>query len=188
MNLVEKAKNIILTPKKEWEASKTENTTFASLLTGYIVPLALLGSIANFIGGMIGQEIMGIGGTVRYGTFLAINHFIYSIISYVVSSYVIDMLANTFDSEKNLDKSARLAAYSQTAGLLAAVFSIFPPISFLAILGLYGAYVAWLGVIPMKNTPENKKLGYVISIIIVSIIVYFVIGFVLTPIFSKILA
>ncbi|MFN3315957.1 MAG: hypothetical protein ACK40K_04030 [Raineya sp.] len=77
MNLVEKAKNIILNPKQEWENSKNETTTFASLLTGYVIPLALIGAVASFVGGFIGQEVMGvkIGGTVKYGIYMAISSF-----------------------------------------------------------------------------------------------------------------
>ena len=187
MNLVEKAKNIILNPKQEWEASKDEKTTFASLLTGYVIPLALIGAIAAFVGGFIGQEVLGvkIGGTVKYGIYSAVSSFAGAILGYVIVSYVVDILAPTFDSEKNLDKSARLAAYSQTAGLLAAVFQALPAISFLTILGLYGAYVAWLGVSPMKNTPESKKVGYVIAIIVVTIVVTFLVGLVLASTLMK---
>lgn len=187
MNLVEKAKNILTNPKQEWEASINEKTTFSSLLTGYIVPLALVGAIAAFVGGMIGQEVMGIkiGGTVKYGITSAISAFVSAIVGYVIVTYVIDILAPTFDSEKNLDKSARLAAYSQTAGLLASVFNAIPAISFLTILGLYGAYVAWLGVTPMKNTPENKKVGYVVAIILVTVLVTFLIGLILAPTLLK---
>ncbi|GAB4491153.1 MAG: hypothetical protein OHK0045_16680 [Raineya sp.] len=187
MNLVEKAKNIILNPKKEWENSVNEQSTFSSLLVGYIIPLALIGAIAAFIGGFIGQEVMGIkiGGTVKYGIYMAVSSFVGAILGYVIVSHVVDMLAPTFDSEKNLDKSARLAAYSQTAGLLAAVFQALPALSFLSILGLYGAYVAWLGITPMKNTPENKKVGYVIAIIVVTIVVTFLVGLVLASTLMK---
>ena len=157
------------------------------MLTGYIVPFALVGAVAAFVGGFIGQEVAGlkIGGTVKYGMYMAVSSFIGAILGYVIVSYVIDMLAPTFDSEKNMDKSARLAAYSQTAGLLAAVFNALPAISFLTILGLYGAYVAWLGISPMKNTPENKKVGYVIAIIIVTILVTFAVGLVLASTLMK---
>jgi uncharacterized membrane protein YeaQ/YmgE (transglycosylase-associated protein family) len=187
MNLVEKAKNIILNPKQEWEVSKDEKTTFTSLLTGYVVPLALIGAIASFIGGYIGQEILGIkiGGTVKYGLFSAISSFIGAILGYIIVTYIVDILAPTFGSEKNLDKSARLAAYSQTAGLLAAVFNAIPSLSFLTILGVYGAYVAWLGISPMKNTPENQKAGYVIAIIAATIVISFMVSFVLSATLMK---
>lgn len=159
MNLVEKAKNILLNPKQEWEVSKDEKTTFSSLLMGYVVPLSLIGAVAYFIGyGLIGIDL----GIVKlkgldWGAKMAVSHIIGAVIGYVVTTYIVDMLAPSFASEKNLDKSARLVAYSQTASLIAAVFNIIPALSFLAIVGLYGAYVAWLGITPMKNTPEDKE-------------------------------
>jgi len=78
-----------------------------------------------------------------------------------------------------------LAAYSQTAGLLAAVFNAIPSLSFLTILGVYGVYVAWLGISPMKNTPENQKAGYVIAIIAATIVISFIVSFVLSATLMK---
>lgn len=186
MNLVEKAKNILLNPKQEWEVSKEEKTTFSSLLVGYVVPLSLIGAVAHFIGyGLIGLDfgMVKIKG-IDFGIKMAISYIIGAIIGYVGTTYVVDLLAPSFESEKNLDKSARLVAYSQTASLIAAVFHIIPSLSVLGIVGLYGAYVAWLGISPMKNTPEAKKVGYVVAIILTSIVIGLVIGFIAEKIFS----
>jgi len=42
-----------------------------------------------------------------------------------------------------------------------------------------------LGISPMKNTPENKKVGYVIAIILVTVLVTFVVGLVLASTLMK---
>lgn len=155
------------------------------MLVGYVVPLSLIGAVAHFIGyGLIGLDFgfVKIKG-IDFGIKMAISHIIGSIISYVGTTQVADLLAPSFESEKNLDKSARLVAYSQTASLIASVFHIIPSLSVLSIVGLYGAYVAWLGIYPMKSTPESKKVRYVVAIILTSVVIGFMIGFVTEKIF-----
>ena len=50
MNLVDRAKNMIVTPKTEWNVVAAEATPQAELITGYLLPLAGISAIAGFIG------------------------------------------------------------------------------------------------------------------------------------------
>lgn len=50
MNLVDRAKNILLSPNSEWEVIRSESTTTAELFTKYAVILAAIPAIAGFIG------------------------------------------------------------------------------------------------------------------------------------------
>ena len=49
MNLVERVKRILLTPRAEWEVIHAEATTPRALYTGYIMPLAAIGPLALVI-------------------------------------------------------------------------------------------------------------------------------------------
>jgi hypothetical protein len=51
MDLIQRAKNICLTPTTEWPVIATEPATPGGLLGGYAAPLAAIGAIAGFIGG-----------------------------------------------------------------------------------------------------------------------------------------
>ena len=58
MNLIDRAKNIITSPKTEWDVVANEEPNIQQIITGYVFPLALLPAIAMVIGwGVIG--IMG---------------------------------------------------------------------------------------------------------------------------------
>ncbi len=46
MNLVERAKNIIITPKTEWDVIAKEEPNIQQILFGYVLPLALIPTIA----------------------------------------------------------------------------------------------------------------------------------------------
>ena len=56
MNLIERVKNIITSPNKEWDVIATETPDTGKIITGYVLPLAGAAALAAFIGyGLIGQ-------------------------------------------------------------------------------------------------------------------------------------
>lgn len=185
MNLIERAKNILMTPKTEWDVVNNETATPVSLLTGYVLPMALIGAVASFIGyGFIGVSVLGIKiAGINWGISQAITVLVSAILSFFIASYVIDALAPSFGSEKNINKSAQLVAYASTASYVAGIFNILPSLSFLAILGLYSIYLFFIGLPKLKKTPEDKVVVYMI----VSALVIFVISIVVSMIVLRVL-
>jgi hypothetical protein len=184
MPLITRVKNILMSPKTEWEIIKTETETPQSLLGKYVIPLALIPALAFFIGyGLIGIDfgLARIGG-IRWGLIMALNSFIGSIISYFICTFVVDALAPSFSSEKNIGRSAQLVAYSSTAAWVAGIFNIIPSLAILGILGLYSIYLFYLGIPVMKKTPEDKRIGYMAVCAIVVIVVAVVVNLIVTRI------
>lgn len=176
MNLIERVKNILITPKTEWDVIATEEQSLASLATGYVLPLSLIGAVCAFVGfGLIGFNTGFLGIRIKgmdWGLYEAISRLLAAILGFIISAFVVDMLAPTFKSEKNINKSAQLVAYSATASFVGGVFLLLPSLAILAALcGLYGIYIMYLGMGPIKKTPEDQKVIYMI----VSIVVYAVI-------------
>lgn len=89
----------------------------------------------------------------------AIFAFISIIVSFYISIYVIDTLAPTFASEKNLNKSTQLVAYSNTPNWIAGLLSFIPVVGWFLIIGgwMYSIYLFYLGLGRLKKTPEDKK-------------------------------
>jgi hypothetical protein len=176
MNLINRVKAILLSPKTEWLVIATENQTLASLITSYVIPLSLVSAAATFIGYSFVWELA----SINWGIYHTVIILVGSILSAVVSSYVIDALAPSFGSEKNLNRSAQLVVYSSTPSLIGGILNIFPPLAIIgSLLGLYGLYIWYLGLGPIKKTPEDKRVGYLVVSIIVLIVVYIVIWYVL---------
>jgi len=188
MNLVERVKNILMTPKTEWDVINGETETPASLLPKYVVIMALIPAVAAFIGyGLIGVSFLGVKITgMNWGLSMAIQLFLQSILSYFICTYVIDALAPSFKSEKNLGKSAQLVAYSTTASAVAGIFYILPALSFLVILGLYGVYLFYTGIPKLKKTPQDQVVVYMIVSAVVIIVVGLVLGYILQRIMWQI--
>jgi hypothetical protein len=62
MNLIDRAKNILLTPKTEWITIAGESATLSSLLTSYVLPMAAIPAAASVLSGMV----VGIGTNTRF--------------------------------------------------------------------------------------------------------------------------
>ncbi len=174
MNLIDRAKNILFTPQKEWQVINNEPGNAAGITTTYILPLTLIGVLAAFIGfGFFGVgvgffKIAGVG----WGIKMALGYAIRSIAGVFIMAFIIDALAPNFQSEKNFDKSFQVAAYSATAGLVGGIFLIIPMLSILAMLaGLYGIYLLYLGLPVLKKTPADKSVNYFVVVLVVWIIV-----------------
>lgn len=191
MDIITRAKNMITTPKTEWDVIAAEQPVVNSIIMGYVVPLALIGAAAAFIGyGLIGFSILGVRvASISWGIFHAVTQLIIGIASVFLTALVVDALAPSFGSEKDFGRSVQLVAYGATPGLIAAIFSVLPMIAGLLSLagGIYSIYLWYLGIGPLKKTPEDKKVVYLIVIFVILLCVYFIIGMVLGLILMPIL-
>ena len=185
MNIADRAKNMITSPKLEWEKIDAEDMDMKTVIMSYILPLAALSAICAFIG----YAFVGVNyGFIRvkgmnWGIYQGVTVFVSSILSVVISSYVVDMLAPSFASEKNLNKSAQLVGFSYTPVLIGGFLAIFPVLSLIGgLFGFYGIYLWYLGLGPLKGTPEDKKIVYMIISIVILIVISFVVGIILTRI------
>lgn len=181
MNLIERAKNILLTPKTEWLVIDTESTTPQNILISYVLPLAIFSAVGSLLSAIMPSAFFG-----KYLLWTAVIGFISIIIGFYISTYVIDMLAPSFGSEKNLGKSAQLVAYSNTPVWVAGFLSFIPVIGFLlAIAGwAYSIYLFYNGLGVLKKTPEDKKVVYMVVAFIVMIAISFIISAILMAVFA----
>lgn len=179
MNLVERVKGILLTPRKEWPVIEAESATPASLYTGYIMPLAAIPAVAGFIGmSLFGVSVLGANFRVPIGTGLtgAVVRYVATLAGVYVLALIIDVLAPSFGGQKSQIQALKLAAYSSTASWLAGIFLILPALAMLSILGLYSLYLLFLGVPVLMKAPQDKSLVYTVVAIISAIVLYAVIG------------
>lgn len=182
MNLVDRIKNILTTPKTEWLVVNTESATPQSLLIGYVLPLAILASLGQLLKGLwVSSSLFG----HSYFVWATLLGFISLIISFYISIYVIDMLAPSFSSEKNLNKSAQLVAYSNTPVWIAGLLSFIPFIGWLFLIAgwLYSIYLFYMGLGILKNTPEDKKIIFMVVAFIVMVAISIIVNAILMAIF-----
>ncbi|MGV8095365.1 MAG: Yip1 family protein [Mangrovibacterium sp.] len=183
MNLTERVKNIVLTPKSEWRVIETENDPHAKVLTTYLIWLALIPAVAAFIGyGLIGYQVFGVkvGGGVSWGIRFAVQHFISVIGGAYLTAWVFDLLAPNFGGTKNFDRAFQLAAYCYTPVCVGGIFYLHHSLSVLAgLAGLYGLYLLYLGIKPMMKAPDDKLTTYFIIALLAMIVISLVLGSIL---------
>lgn len=169
MSIVERVKNILLSPKTEWSTIAGEATTTQALYTGYIMILAAIGPIAMLLRSLV----VGVAG--------AIVSYIISLIMIYVVAFIVDALAPTFGGEKNILQSLKLVAYSCTAVWLAGIFQILGVLAgLLSLVALvYSLYTFYLGVTVMKKVPAEKAVTYTVVVVVCVIVLGMLVGSVL---------
>ncbi len=183
MNLVERAKAILLTPQTEWRAIEPESGDPAYLFANYVAILAAIPAVCGFIGISIIGFGMPMMGAYRVGFFGGIGHailrYLLSFVMVYVIALVIDALAPTFGGQKNQSNALKLAVYSMTPVWLSGVFMLLPGFRWLGILGLYSLYLFWLGVPVLMKAPSDKSAPYTAAVVVCGIVIFVVIGAVL---------
>ncbi len=177
--IIDRAKNVVLSPQATLQAAKAERPSMQDL----IMYVAVVG-VPTLIGIIIGYGAVGIGTfgfhfkvPFQWAVTWGIMQYVLSIIGVIVFGFVLNMLAPSFSSKQDQIQATKLVAYAATPGLLAGIFNIFPPLSILAFLaGLYGLYILYLGIPVLMETPEDKKLIYLIVAIVAYIVIMAVVG------------
>jgi hypothetical protein len=179
MNLVERAKNIIMQPKAEWAKIATEPHTVQGLYTQYVMILAAIPAVASFIGlSLIGYSGFGVAYRVPIGSGIAymVVGYLMSLATVYVLALIIDALAPSFGGQKNFNEAIKVAAFAPTASWLAGIFNIMPALSILGLLGLYSLYLLYTGLAPLMKSPPEKSIPYTVVIIIAALVLAVVAG------------
>jgi hypothetical protein len=188
MEIIEKVKNILVTPKTEWVTVEGENAPHVKLLTSYLLPLALIPAVAAFIGyGLIGYSAFGVHvHSIDWGIRQAVVQFIAMTGGAYLTAFVINMLAANFGSTANFDRAFSLVAYAYTPMCIGGVFYLLPSLSWLASLaGIYGLYLLYIGLAPMMKTPAEKQTSYFVISLICTAVISVALSAVLTALLIK---
>lgn len=166
---------------------KGESLTISDMFMKYAVILAAIPAVAGFIGYvLIGVSFGGLG-TFRwpFGTAL-----VWAILSYVLSlagvfllGFIIDALAPTFGCAKDMTAAMKIAVFSYTPAWIAGILGLVPALSVLALLAsLYSLFLLYVGLQKIKEPAKDKLIPYFIAAIVALIVIYVVIGFLVSRI------
>jgi Yip1 domain len=175
MNLVDRVKNILATPRTEWQVIETEPGDAAYLFTNYVAILAAIPAVCGFIG----TALVGYGPfRVGIGTALvsAIFGYILSFVVVYIVALIADALAPNFGGRKDFPSALKLTVYSYTPAWLVGIFSLIPALSILGVLGLYAFYLFYLGATPLMKVPAERSVIYTVAVVICGVVLSIVIG------------
>ncbi|MFT3790213.1 MAG: Yip1 family protein [Rudaea sp.] len=187
--LIARVKNILLTPKTEWPVIAAEPDTVPGIFTNYIVILAAIPAVVQFLKlSIIGISIPIVGGSIRMGIGTGITQMI---VVYIVSlavcylmMLIIDALAPTFGGEKNQVQALKSFAYAYTPAWVVSVLGLLGLLGSLAGLAaaIYGIYLLYLGLPHTMKCPQEKAGGYAAATIIIGFVLSLVLGAVLASV------
>lgn len=179
--LLSRVKNIIFSPKSEWQVINSEQTTVKAVIFNYVAVLAVIPAVAAVVGmAVVGVSFMHT--VTRYPVFISlvwgVFSYIFGIAAVMISAAIINALAPTFESAKDYLKALKVVSYAYTPAWIAGALNVIPALSWLMlIMSLYSIYLLYLGLSPIMGTSQNKALGYTVASIIVIIVVEIVTGF-----------
>lgn len=158
-----RTKNILFNPAKEWITIDKENKGAGSAIFGYALPYIFAIAVSSL------TVILFVGikwyslGFVFINT---LNNIVTPFSVIIFSSIIINALAPSFESQKNISNAFKLVIYSYTAAFLTSIAAGLIPIAIfsnlIGIAGIYSGYTLWTGITPMMKTPEHKKISYTI--------------------------
>ena len=189
MNLVDRVKKILLTPKTEWDVIAAEATPTQQLVVGYVLPLAAVAAVAAFIGQVVIGVSVPLMGTVRFGIVAGLIGLVMSVVMAVVMVFVVgliaDALAPSFGAQKNSAQALKVAAYTFTPVWVLGILNIIPMLGVLGILGaIYAIYLLYLGLPRLMKAPEDKAAGYTAVVVLAAIVLWVVVAFVSTMVMT----
>jgi hypothetical protein len=175
--LIDRAKNILTTPKTEWPIIRAETTGVAQLYTGYVIPLAAFSAVMSFIR----MSVIGVGYwhmPVLTGLVYALANFGFALLGIYLFGLIIDALAPSFAGRRNQRQALNTAAYAFTPAAFGAVFTLLPALGPLLqlIACLYGIYLLYLGLPVLMQSPQEKVPGYTAAVVVCIILLGVVLG------------
>ena len=174
MDIVERARAMVINPGPTWVTVEQEATDWQKLYVPYMVILALIPAVASFIG----WSLVGMGGfgfsmrlPIVSGLALMVSQYVMTLVMVFVWGWIISLLAASFGGQPSVMNGVKLTIYGSTPAMLAGVFQAIPGLSMLALLGaLYSLYIVYLGLPVLMKNPADKSVVYLVVVAIIGII------------------
>jgi hypothetical protein len=168
--VIDRVKKILLQPKEEWKEIEREAYSVQEIYTRYAMIVAAVPALAGFIGWTF------VGVPIGLGVAHLIIEYLLSLASVYVLGLLINALAPKFDGEKDAMQALKVAVFASTAGWVAGIFNLVPPLAILALAGLYSLYLLYLGMPLLMKVPEDKALPYTAVVIVVALAIWVLIA------------
>ncbi|MGL5838611.1 MAG: Yip1 family protein [Sphingorhabdus sp.] len=187
MSLVDRVKNILISPASEWEVIAKEPATVGGLFTSYAAILALLPAIASLLFlGVLGISLGAMGPAGAMVSGLGMGYWITTaIVSYVVGlallwlvAFIVKSISPSFNGNSDMVQATKLMVYSATPTWVAGLVAWIPVIGFIFSLAAmaYAVYLIYLGVRPVLEVPQEKVAGMTVVTVLIYIVISLVVG------------
>lgn len=172
--ILSRAYGLLKDPKSEWEQIRAEETNIPSILLGYVAPLAAIPPIC----GLIGQYAFGnriANEVIRPDLSDALLGVVISFAISVAMVFLLGLLVNAtaenFDADRNDLSAQKVAAYSMTPAFLSGLFSLWPPLWWLSLVGIaLSIFLLYRGLPILMKAPADRAVGYTTTVAIAALV------------------
>lgn len=171
--LIERVKNVLLSPKTEWPVIAQEQTDIVKLYTGYIMILAAIPAVFGFLGNAVFSPLgIGLSFVVMILTYALALGMVF------VVALIIDALAPTFGAQKSQIQALKTVAYANTASWVAGIFLIIPLVGWIIALAgsIYALVQLYFALPHTMKAPSEKTGGYFAVVLVITIVLSWIIG------------
>jgi Yip1 domain len=178
MDLVPRAKKMLISPNSEWQVVAAEPADTASLYSGYIVPLSAIPPICMLIGFTLFLGHAGFG----FGLLAAVLTYVLGLIGVYILALIAQKLAPSFGGRADFVQALKLVAYALTAAWVGGLFLLVPFLGGILrlLMVIYGLYLLYRGTVPVMGVPADRAVTYTGAIILVAILIFFLISLVIS--------
>ena len=180
MQLVARAKNMLLSPKTEWLVVAGESTDAKSLYTGYVLLLAALPPVCSFLSYAL--FFRRFNANVGVGVELAVVRYLLALAVVYILAIVASKIAPSFGGRDDMSQALKLIAYSATAAWVGGIFLLLPVLGILSLLmSLYSLYLLYVGVSPLMGVPAARVVPFTMAMILATVIVLAFMAYIAGP-------
>ena len=180
MNVIERAKAILLQPKETWPVIDAEPATVGSIYKDWLIVMAAIPAVCGFIGiSLVGVGAFGFGYRMPIvgGLVAAVVGYVLSLAMTYIMALVVDGLAPSFGATKSQVGALKVMAYGATAVYVAGVLKLLPALGLLGIIAAcYSVYLMYLGLQSVMKCPQDKAVGYTAVVVVIFIVASVVVG------------
>ncbi len=171
-NIFLRTKNLIISPKKEWEEIFSEKSDFNKILSEFILPYLAIITLISFINSITAHQNPDFTLALKNAIGQFTSFFLALIIVYFILIKIIPQFVKTQKSDNIKDLAIKTIAYSMVIIFILKIITLLiPQIYFLQIAGLYTGYLVWQST-KFIGKFDNKDFRIVLTIIITLLILF----------------
>jgi len=175
---------LMILPSHEWRVIRDTPVTINMLLFNYALPIIVFSAIGKTIGSIF--SIQSYWGFSWFMFLFPLYNFVsWILISFLIiffSAMLLNRLSPGFGAQQNIVNAYKLVVYAYTPLLVVTFFVYLHPILRLLIpigmyvFGAYTIYILWYGVHELYEIPLEKRIGFILLVILVELVFFFFIG------------
>ena len=179
--VIVRAFRIVVAPARTWAAIAAEPADAHGLFPRYVAPLAAIPAVCGVAGPLqFGFNIANVGVVMSpLGLILgALAGYALTFACLLVAALLVDLIAGAFGGVRDRARALELVTYAATASWIGGLAELYPSLGLAVgiLAAAYCLYTLYLGVTPMMQVPDERRLTAFAAMLLVVVALWAVRG------------